>query len=100
MPKIRPYNEALRREQEIKDQRSRVIRIICAATEANDYDRAELCEHAHIDYQTFNRRMRGESDFRLAELCGIANALKMDTMTRAALCGAKEKCRYETGYRI
>ncbi len=100
MPKLRPYSEAERRAEEAKNQRERVIRIINAASMVCEYDRMELCKQAHIDYQTFNRRMRGESDFRMPELCGIANALKMDVQTRAALCGAKEKCRYETGYRI
>lgn len=100
MPKVRPYSEALRREEETKQQRVRVIRIINAASMACECDRTELCQKAHIDYQTFNRRMRGESDFRMPELCGIANVLKMDLQTRAALCGAKEKCRYEPGYRI
>ena len=100
MPKLRPYSEAERREEEKKNQRDRVIRIINAASMVCEYDRMKLCERAHMDYQTFNRRMRGESDFRMPELCGIANALKMDQQTRAALCGAKEKCRYEPGYRI
>lgn len=100
MPKLRPYSEALRREEERKQQRDRVIRIINTASMACECDRAELCQKANIDYQTFNRRMRAESDFRLPELWGIANALKMDQQTRAALCGAKEKCRYEPGYRI
>ena len=75
MPKLRPYSEAERRAEEAKNQRERVIRIINAASMVCEYD-------------------------RMPELCGIANALKMDVQTRAALCGAKEKCRYETGYRI
>lgn len=100
MPKLRPYSEALRREEETQKQRDRVIRIISTASMACECDRAELCRKAHIDYQTFNRRMRAESDFRLPELVGIADALRMDVETRAALCGAKEKCRYEPGYRI
>lgn len=100
MPKLRPYSEAQRREEETKKQRDRTILIINTATAACEIDRAELCRQAHIDYQVFNRRMRGEADFRMPELCGIANALKMDAQTRAALCGAKEKCRFEPGYRI
>ena len=100
MPKIKYlYSEAERRAAERKQQRDRTIRIINAAAVAGDIDRADLCKKADIEYQTFNRRMRAESDFRLPELWGIANALNLDAQTRAAICGSKEKCRFEPGYR-
>lgn len=100
MPRWKPSTEAERRAERIRAQRDRTILIINAAAMSCNLERSELCEAAHIDYQTFNRRMRAESDFRLPELCGIADVLKMDTATRAAMCGAKEKCRFEPGYRI
>ena len=101
MPKIKYLlSEAQKRADETKTQRERAIRIINAAAAAKDIERADLCKKANIEYQTFNRRMRAESDFRLPELWGIANVLNLDTQTRAAICGAKEKCRFEPGYRI
>ena len=100
MPKLRPYSKAEQRAEDARKQRERVILIINAASAACECDRQELCTRTSIDYQTMNRRMRAESDFRNTELCWIADALKMDVQTRAALCGAKEKCRFEAGYRI
>ena len=99
MPKIRPLTQALRREEEAKQQKERVIRILCAASAAAGYDRIQVAEKAGIEYQTYCHRMRGASDFRLPEISSVANALNLDAVTRAALCGAKEKCRYEPGYR-
>lgn len=99
MPRVRPLTEAGRKAEAEKNQRQRVIRIINAAMAAYGYDRQALAKRAGLEYQQFNRRMRGESDFRMPELCSIADALGFDTTCRAALCGAKEKCRWETGYR-
>lgn len=99
MPRVRPLTEAARKAEAEKIQRERVIRIITAASAVVGFDRQMLANRAGIEYQVLNRRMRGESDFRMPELCSIANALGLDTMCRAALIGAKEKCRYETGYR-
>lgn len=99
MPRVRPLTQALKKEEAERQQRERAIRIISAASAACGLDRQTLAKNADIDYQVLNRRMRGESDFRLPELCDISNVLKLDAVSRAALCGAKEKCRYEPGYR-
>lgn len=99
MPKTRPLSKAQQKEESDRKQRERVIRIINTASAACGYDRHNVAELSGIEYHTLNYRMRGASDFRLIELCGIANALNLDAVTRAALCGAKEKCRYEPGYR-
>lgn len=99
MPRGRPLTQAERKEAAEKQQRERVIRIINAAMEAHGLDRQQLSREAAIDYQVFNRRMRGESDFRLPEISGIANALSLDAITRAAICGSAVRCRFEPGYR-
>ena len=99
MPKTRPLTAALQREADEADRRKRTIRIINTAAVASGLDRRQLADRSNIEYQTFNHRMRGESDFRLSELSRIANVLHFDVGTRAAVTGAKEKCRYEEGYR-
>lgn len=99
MPRIRPLSEAERKAEAEKTQRQRVVRIISAATEAHGYDRQVLADKSGMNVQALNRRMRGESDFRMTELCSISDALGLDGQSRAALCGSKEKCRFETGYR-
>ena len=99
MPRTRPLTQAAAKAQAEAAQRERTIRIISSASAAHGFDRQRLSSRAGMDYQVFSRRMRGESDFRLQELCSIADALGLDAMCRAALCGAKEKCRYESGYK-
>ena len=99
MPRVNPLSPALRKAEAEKQQKNRVARIINTACAACGLDRYALAKKADIDYYTFCRRMRGESDFRMPELCGIANALSLDVYSRAALLGAKEKCRYEPGYK-
>ncbi|MBQ8616334.1 MAG: hypothetical protein IJ418_02360 [Clostridia bacterium] len=99
MPRVRPLTEALRKEDAARQQKERVIRIISAASAALGYDRIQVAKKAGIEYQTYCHRMRGASDFRLPEISGVADALSLDAVSRAALCGAKEKCRYEPGYR-
>lgn len=99
MPRVRPLTEAARKAEAEKTQRQRVTRIIEAAAAARGLTRQQLSDMAGIGYQPLNRRMRGESDFSMTELCRISDALLLDCASRAALCGAKEKCRFEPGYR-
>lgn len=99
MPRLKPLTIADRIKAETDQQRDRVIRIIKAAAEASNMERAEICRKAHIDYQVFNRRLQGKSEFRLPELWSVADVLGMDMQTRAAICGSKEKCRYEPDYK-
>jgi len=100
MPRVRPLTETARKAEAEQNQRQRVVRIISAATEAHGFDRQTLAKMSGIDVQALNRRMRCESDFRMPELCNISDALSLDGQSRAALCGSKEKCRFETGYRV
>ena len=95
MPSVRPLTEAKRREYAEKNQRERVARIINSAAVARGMDRRKLAEQSGIEYQTLNGRLRGASDFRLTELISIADALRLDSASRAALAGAAEKCCYE-----
>lgn len=99
MPRTRPLTEAGRKAEAVQAQRQRVVRIICAATEAYGYDRQTLADKSGLSIQALNRRLRGELDFRMLELCSISDALGLDAQSRAALCGAKEKCRFEPGFR-
>lgn len=99
MPKTRLLTEAARKAESEKLQRQRVVRIISAAMEAIGFDRQTLAKRSGIPIQSLNRRLRGELDFRMLELCSISDALGLDGQSRAALCGAKEKCRFEPGYR-
>ncbi len=99
MPKVRPLTEAARKAEAELTQRQRVVRIISTAAESRGFDRQTLAKKSCMDVQALNRRMRCESDFRMPELCRISDALGLDGQCRAALCGAKEKCRFETGYR-
>lgn len=99
MPRVRPLTEAARKAETEQAQRQRVVRIISAATEASGFDRQTLAKRSGMDIQALNRRMRCESDFRMPELCSVSDALGLDGQSRAALCGSKEKCRFEAGYR-
>lgn len=98
MPRVKQLTPALRKEEAERAQRERVIRIINAACAASGEDRQSLAKKAGMDYQQFNRRMRGEADFRMLELCSVADALNLDAAVRASLCGAKQKCRFEAGF--
>ena len=100
MPKVRPLTEAARRAEAEQTQRQRVVRIIAAASEALGYDRQKLADLSGLDVQALNRRMRCAADFKVPELCRISDVLSLDGQSRAALCGAKEKSRYEPGYRV
>ena len=78
-----------------KQQRDRRRRIICAVMASRDYNRKKLAAETKIEYAGLCRRIRGTGDFMEYELTRVANALKMDTVTRAALMGGEEKCQWE-----
>ena len=100
MTNAKETTRALKQLAAEKKQRERVILIIDTALAALDMDCRMLSQMTDIGYQTLCRRRRGECDFSLAEISRIANALNMDAQTRAAICGSREKCRYEPGYKI
>lgn len=100
MTNAKKSTRALKQFAAEKKQRERVILIIDTALAALNMDCRMLSQMTDIGYQTLCRRRRGECDFTLPEINRIANALNMDMQTRAAICGSKEKCRYETGYKI
>jgi hypothetical protein len=58
-----------------------------------------LGESLGIGEQPLQRRMRGDVPWDLQTLIIVANALKLDDKTRAALMGSKTKCRWEDGYK-
>lgn len=99
MPRVTPLSPALRKAEAERQQKDRTIKIINTACCLRGFDRQILAKKADIDYPTLCRRLRGESEFRAQELCNIADALTLDVFSRAALLGAKEKCRYEPGYK-
>lgn len=98
MPAVK-NSPALKKAEEAKLQRERIIKIISAATVSCGLDRYSLARKADLNYDLLSRRLRGETDFRSQELCAIADALRLDVSCRAAILGAKEKCRYEPGYK-
>lgn len=87
-----------RQEAAEKALRKRIIRIFSAAMIAVDKDRARTAKESRISYQAFNARMRGDVDFSAPQIARIADVLKLDVLSRAALTGGKEKCRFESGY--
>lgn len=90
--------EAQRQEAAEKNLRERIIRIFSAAMVAVDKDRAQTAKESRISYQAFNARMRGDVDFSAPQLARIADVLRLDILSRAALLGSREKCRFEPGY--
>ena len=100
MPNARGTSAALQRYSAEKRQRERVVRIIQAALSSAGMDCRMLSQETEIEYGSLCRRIRAECDFSLLQISRIANALDMDEQTRAALCGSKTKCRFETGYKI
>ena len=98
MPNAKKSSRALKQYAAEKKQRERVIQIIDTALASLGLDSRTLSRMTEIEYQTLCRRRRGECDFTLPEISRIANALNMDAQTRAALCGSREKCRFEIGF--
>jgi hypothetical protein len=96
VPKTALTEEA-RRKAAVTERRQRVCRIIDVAAMISGFDRLSLAKEAGIPYQGLNRRMRCQSDFSVIELMAVADVLRLDDETRAALMGAKKKCRYEAG---
>ena len=78
-----------------KQQRERRCLIIRTVMTAKGYDRKRLASETNIQYNTLSSRIRGTTTFAEHELTRVANALKMDTVTRAALMGGEEKCPWE-----
>ncbi len=97
MPKVTLTVAAHRVEAERKRQK-RVQTIITTAATMHGMNTKDLADRTGIEYQGLCKRLRGATDFRLAEITVIADVLGLDWQTRAAMVGAKEKCRYEIGY--
>lgn len=90
--------DSQRQEAAEKALRERIIRIFSAAMISANKDRAQTAKESQISYQAFNARMRGDVDFSAPQLARIADVLRLDILSRAALTGGKEKCRFEPGY--
>ena len=97
MPKV-TLTEAARRVEAERQRQKRVKTIITTAATMRGLNTKELAAKTGIEYQGLCKRLRGAADFRLAEIATVSDVLGLDGQTRAALAGAKEKCRYEIGY--
>ncbi len=99
MPRLRPLTTAQQRAATEAEQRDRTRAIIRGAMAAEGYaNLQQLARVTGIGHQILCRRLR-EGGLRLEEFAQIADALRLDPMSRAAICGGKEKCRFEAGYK-
>ena len=99
MPRLRPLTTAQQKEAAEAAQRDRTRAIIKGAMAAEGYaNYQQLARASDIGHQILCRRIR-EGGMRMEELIRIADALRLDYESRAALCGAKERCRFEAGYK-
>ena len=90
--------EARLRVQARSRQKERTERIISAAMAAQGMTRRDLSARTGIGYPSLCKKVSGEYSMPVEDAIKIANALKMDEQTRAALLGSPKKCRFETGY--
>ena len=99
MPKLRPLTTVQQREAAEAAQRERTRVIIKGAMAAEGYGSyQQLARVTGIGHQILCRRLR-EGGLRMEEFARIADALRLDPVSRAAVCGGKEKCRFEAGYK-
>lgn len=98
MPKVY-LTDSQRKAAAVDRQKLRTERIINAALSARGWDRQMLSKESGVDYQSLCRVLRGAGPWRAPDLIAVADALSLDPKTRAALCGAKEACRYEVGFK-
>ena len=98
MPKVM-LTEATRKAEAERQRQERVRRIILTAAAARGYDMKTLAAKSGIQYQTLARWVRGSTVMPLAGVVKIAEVLKLDDQTRAALLGSKNHCRFEPGFR-
>ena len=94
MPRIRQLTPELRAEQQKRDHAKRSKGIITAAARCAGMSLTDLSRATCINYDTLLRHMdSGRLD--LHEIGRIGSALSFDSQTYAAVCNAKEPCRYE-----
>lgn len=88
--------EAQRKVEAQKRQQKRIVLILDMAMLQQGFrSRKELAARAGIDYLQLCRRYRGETAFDLPMLISLADTLRLDAASRAAMLGCKEKCRYD-----
>ena len=98
MPRV-TLTEAARRVEAERQRQERVRRIVYTAASARGYDMKKLSAKAGLEYQSLCRWLRGAAVMPLAGVVKIAEVLKLDDQTRAALMGSKTRCRFEAEYR-
>lgn len=99
MPRLRPLTTAQQREAAEAALRDRTRAIIKGAMAAEGYESyQQLARVTGLDYQILCRRLR-DGGMKMEEFARIADALRLDPVSRAAVCGGKDKCRFEAGYK-
>lgn len=105
MPKValteaqRRENELRRQEDAEKRQLERTIKIInMARVEAGLSENLAFAAALGLKPNTCSNKMGGKRPWTVSELIRVADVLHMEPLTRSALLGGKEKCRYERGF--
>lgn len=105
MPKTKGLTEAQRRENERRRleeaerrQKERIATLINMARVEMGMNQKTLAEAAGMCPSTFANKIIGRRPWEVPELIRVADILQMEPMTRNALLGGKEKCRYERGF--
>ena len=96
MPRV-TLTEALRSEQRQREQAKRSKSIITGAARCAGMSLKDLAGATGIHYDTLLRHIdKGRLD--LFEISRIGRVLHFDEKTYAAICGAKDPCRFEKGW--
>lgn len=90
--------EKARREEAERHQKERIARLINMARAEMGMNQKALAEAAGMCPSTFANKLTGRRPWEVPELIRVADILRMEPMTRNALLGGKEKCRYERGF--
>lgn len=104
MPKValteaqRRENELRRQEEAERRQKERIAKLINMARTEMGINQKTLAAAVGMCPSTFANKLTGRRPWEVPELIRVADILQMEPMTRNALLGGKEKCRYERGF--
>lgn len=90
--------EKARLEEAERRQKERIAKLIGMARVEMGMNQKTLAEAAGMCPSTFANKIIGRRPWEVPELIRVADILQMEPMTRNALLGGKEKCRYERGF--
>lgn len=95
MPKTRGLTAAQREDIRMKEwqaRSSRIVRAMMAVYEKTQADIAAVIKKTRV---AVSERLHGRTAWTASELVLVADYFHADDLTRSALLGGKEKCRWE-----